>query len=106
MYGKTLVLSNLFIFDKEVSMKDKSDDFEGEIKHVHKNSRGNITGVEIVGDDGKTYYSHVGDFKAVEEVIYQIRDEIQKDIKIGSKVTFSPFIDQRDGRATSVQIIK
>ncbi|MGQ3887969.1 hypothetical protein ACQUW5_02915 [Legionella sp. CNM-1927-20] len=78
---------------------------EGEIQFIHKNSKGNITGIEILGKDGKRYYSHVGDFKEVEDVIYKIRDEIQANIKKGSKVSFSPFIDKRDGRATSVQII-
>ena len=78
---------------------------KGEIQHIYRNSRGNVTGVEILGDNDKHYYSHVGDFKEVEGEIYKIRDEIQNNIKEGSKVSFKPFINKMDGRATSVNIL-
>lgn len=46
----------------------------GTVKESRKNRAGNVIGYEIKGDDGKTYFAHLGDIQENENLLYELRD--------------------------------
>ena len=47
---------------------------DGKVKEPRKNSAGNVIGYEITGEDGKTYFAHLGDIQENENLLYELRD--------------------------------
>jgi hypothetical protein len=54
---------------------------DGKVKKPRTNSAGNIIGYEIIGNDGKTYFAHLGDIQENENLLYELRDHKLKKLE-------------------------
>ncbi len=54
---------------------------EGTVKKPITNSKGKVTGYEITGNDGQTYFAHLGDIQKNENLLYYLRDHKLKEIE-------------------------
>ena len=78
---------------------------EGTVKESKKNSKGNVIGYEIIGNDGQTYFAHLGDIQENENLLYDLRDrKLNKietaydhfaNLKKNEKVTFKEWDGQK-----------
>ncbi len=81
---------------------------EGKIKEPRKNNRGNVIGYEIKGEDGKTYFAHLGDIQENENLLYDLRDHKLKkletvydhfaDLKKDEKVKFKGWDEDKGNK--------
>lgn len=81
---------------------------EGKVKEPRKNSRGNVIGYEIIGNDGKTYFAHLGDVQENENLLYDLRDHKLKkietvydhfsDLKKDEKVNFKGWDENKGNK--------
>lgn len=75
-------------------------------KHIVNQRGGNPYGFTITGDDGQSYYAHLGDLKENEIKLYNSSSSPTYYLKKGDKVQFEPFNLERNHPAIHVEIMK
>jgi hypothetical protein len=73
---------------------------EGTVKEPKTNTQGKIVGYNIRGNDGKTYYAHLGDIQENEKLLYALRDHEFTKIQDA----YDHFSDLTQGRPVEFEV--
>ena len=76
--------------------------YSGSKSNPDNSSSLNPHSYEIKGEDGETYFAHMGDIKSNTEILYQIANEEIARLVKGDNVVFEP----RAERKRAINIIK